>query len=515
MALDTPENALEIENRMNADITANAPQANPTLRNSLIQANVVAHSNRFLDLYRSLDVAALQTFWDTSSIEFLTRQAGWFNIIRLEPQESTGNLVVTGTPGSLLLFGTEYTDATGIRFKTNTTTTIATNIITPTSISRIGQVATAIFASAHNLFSGIEVIITGAVETEYNGTFEIIVTDEFTFTYVLVGTPSTPATGTILVSSDTGFTTVTSIDKTIDANLLPGAKLIITETVAGIDDNGFIDALGTSGGSDIESVSDFRERFLFRVRNPVAHFNESDIIVKLRKTPGITRVFVERANKDLGTAVVTSITRFGNVATVTLPNHGYDSGLTITITDAVEDDYNVVDSTIIIDDENIFHYIVKNNPTTPATGTINSTLKVALGTVRVFFMRDNDDNPFPNAAEVAAAKDSLLEISPVNTSAFDIIVEAPVANVQDFVFSSISPDTPTMRDAITNQLKSLFSEFTRIGQTMTEQEYESAIFTTIDTINGDRITEFTLTSPTGDIVSAATSIPSLNSVTFS
>jgi hypothetical protein len=51
----------------------------------------------------------------------------------------------------------------------------------------------------HGLKTSQEVKIAGANESEYNGIFQVTVLSVTTFEYAVVGTPSTPATGTIVV----------------------------------------------------------------------------------------------------------------------------------------------------------------------------------------------------------------------------------------------------------------------------------------------------------------------------
>jgi hypothetical protein len=70
------------------------------------------------------------------------------------------------------------------------------DVQTLTSITRSGSTATATLAG-HGYSSGANITISGAVETDYNGTFIITVTSSSTFTYTVSGTPTTPATGTI------------------------------------------------------------------------------------------------------------------------------------------------------------------------------------------------------------------------------------------------------------------------------------------------------------------------------
>jgi hypothetical protein len=81
------------------------------------------------------------------------------------------------------------------------TITVVTGVVTvPISISsiyRTGATATATTFAAHGYVTGRVVEVSGAVETEYNGAFPIVVTSPFTFTYTVVGTPASPATGVI------------------------------------------------------------------------------------------------------------------------------------------------------------------------------------------------------------------------------------------------------------------------------------------------------------------------------
>lgn len=65
-----------------------------------------------------------------------------------------------------------------------------------TSLTRSGTTATATI-TAHGYPSGATVIIAGAVPTGYNGTHTITVVNANTFTFTVIGTLTTPATGTI------------------------------------------------------------------------------------------------------------------------------------------------------------------------------------------------------------------------------------------------------------------------------------------------------------------------------
>jgi len=68
------------------------------------------------------------------------------------------------------------------------------------SLTRSGTTVTATTDGKHGLVSGMNVVIAGADQADYNGTYEITVTSDTEFTYEIVGTPATPATGVLTVN---------------------------------------------------------------------------------------------------------------------------------------------------------------------------------------------------------------------------------------------------------------------------------------------------------------------------
>lgn len=69
-----------------------------------------------------------------------------------------------------------------------------------TSITRSSTTAT-VTATAHGFTTGDQVNIRGAAQADYNGDFIVTVTDANTFTYTVSGSPTTPATGTIVANN--------------------------------------------------------------------------------------------------------------------------------------------------------------------------------------------------------------------------------------------------------------------------------------------------------------------------
>lgn len=435
MPLNTPSTAQEVENRAKVDVQNQLPDANPFLPNSWLSTLISAYSNRIFDFYQNLDAAVSESFYDTSTGDFLDRQADWFKVTRLTATQATGNAVFTGVNTTVIADATQITTSDGLIFQTVGASVIASDLIAITQITRTLQVATVNTTVNHEFASGISVTIADANEIEYNGTFEISVIDDDTFTYILVGTPSTPATGIITASSASAFVPIVSQDFSESTNLEGSTLLTLVSPITGIDNTVTLDINGTIGGSDLETDENFRDRFLFTTQNPTAHFNVSDITkIILDNVAGVTRVFVQEV--------------------------------------------------------------------TPANGQVT-----------IYFMRDNDTDPIPDAGEVATVKTEVLTIKPANTSDTDVIVVAPTGETVVFDFSALDPNTPTMLQSITDNLQFYFSTATLINVPITANAYNSVIFSTVDSTNGDRVQDFTLSLPAGDVAIGVGEIGILGAVT--
>lgn len=517
MSLEIPESAAEVENRAKTDVQRELPESNPFLKNSWLFALITSFANRIFDFYLQLLAAIKENFPDTATGTFLERWSAIWGNQRLAATQATGSVVATGTATAIVPSGTVMTHSTG-NYTSTSSATISDQLISVSGIVRSGNTATVTTTSDHGLANNVVVSISGAVEPEYNVTNILItVTGLNTFEYIVLGSPSTPATGTILAGFTSASVPVQSVDFGVDANLDAGEELTLQSPIVNVDDTLTTDFGAVGGGTDQETDASLRLRLLDRIQDPVAHFNASDIKDKAKEVAGVTRVFVQEAGFTIGTAAITSITRLGNVATVTLTAVAdFQSGQTVTITGADQTDYNVIDAPILVESTTIFHYIVANTPLSPATGTILSTVTVAIGQVRIFFMRDNDINPIPSGSEVATVKAKIEEILPANTDEDnDLFVLAPVAVTTDFTFSALAPNTSTMQTAIINNLKAFYADNTSVGVKIEEDAYRAAIFNTVDTETGDVVISFDLSTPTADIVIASDEIGVLGNVVFS
>ena len=107
----------------------------------------------------------------------------------------------------------------GTRWFFLATTSTAQTIST---ITRVGTTATLTTAAPHNLVTGNEVVISGAIANDYNGTYVITKTGASTFTYVMATTPAANATvpGSYTVLGITGVDSNTFINVNLFKNRL-------------------------------------------------------------------------------------------------------------------------------------------------------------------------------------------------------------------------------------------------------------------------------------------------------
>lgn len=139
------------------------------------------------------------------------------------------------------------------------------------------------------------------------------------------------------------------------------------------------------------------------------------------------------------------------------------------------------------------------------------------GYVTIYFTRDNDSNIIPTAAQANEVKDAINDpvtgIKPANTPDNYVIVNPPTPVTVDFTFTSLSPNTAAMKEAITETLTDYFkSDSVNIATDIIENEYNSLIYSVVDA-DGNSPT-FTLSSPSGTINLASGELAILGTITY-
>ena len=501
MTIGLPETPKEVEDRIKVDVAREAPDSNPFVQNSWLLALVVGFGRRIFDFYRDLQRSEENTFPDTAVEERADQWGTIYGKTRIPATQATGNCVATGTALTVIPAATILSTEDN-SYTSDSAVSITAQSIAVGTIDRVGDIGTVTTVGDHNLASSVPVTISGAIQTEYNAAdAAITVTGLKTFTYEVLGSPSTPAAGTTILADFTSASVpVTSVEFGLGTNLVLDTPLTLQSPIAGADDTLHVDFAEIGGGTSLETDAEFKARYLDRIQNPVAHFSVSDIVNKAKEVAGVTRVFVEEAGTTFDVINISSITLAGQVATgVTPAPHNLENHMQVTITGATETEYNVVDARVLVITTHIFVYIVVGTPTSPATGGPSATGSIPLGVVQIYFTRDNDESNIPSASEVTTVDEKLQEIKPANTSDNSMIVSAPVAVPIAFTFTALTPNTLTMQDAISANLAQFFEEATVVGLNIDEDAYRSAIKNTVDTSTGDTVDNFEVSTPVGDV----------------
>lgn len=445
MPLEIPKRS-EVVSGLQSYVRSDLPELDPTVtrRRGYIGGMVRSLGSALHDWYVKLKrYADNEPFPQRASENFLI--GGWWaditKLTRLPETAAAGRVALTGTDGSTLLAGSEI--STGqVTFTLDNTASVITQSLILTSLTRSGSTAIAETASDHQLASGMTLTVSGASQTEYNGSVVITVTAANEFTYSITGTPVTPATGSPIISGTWGTALVTCTTKGQDTNVDAGQTLSVSSAPTGIDGTARVCFGGLAGGTDIEDIESYRDRVLEALGTDFGMFSAAEIKIVTKQIPGVTRVWVIEATTDGSNGV--------------LP-----------------------------------------------------------GQVKIYFMRDSDANPYPSTTEIETVKEHIVEtIMPAHTHEDDVMVYAPTAAPVDFDFSSITPDTPSMRLAIKAKLTQYFDEAVDLGVDLTSDDYRCAIKETYDTERRQSLQAFSLSSPSGTVSVASDELPTLGDVTF-
>lgn len=434
MALNLPSSSIEVRNRIKSRIQALVSISNPFLVGSWLGALADSFGERIFDFYRSITIAIDEAFIDTTTTN-IDRWGSQYNLSRNGASYATG---LVHFQGNLLSdpinTGTLFADSDGNLFEAVERKAKTFGVVNLSSLTRSGTTATAVLGVKHYLNTGDEATISNASDALYNGTHEVVVVSDFSFTYDVSASAAASATGAAFTRSG-GEVRVRAVEPGVAGNIKAFTPLTLQTPITGIDDDCAVNDEDFVGGADRESDEAFRDRIIDLIRNPISHFNASDIRRIAKGVSTITRVFINEA--------------------------------------------------------------------TPAEGQVT-----------IYVMSDNEVDPVPNAAKINQVKNAILTIKPANTSDADVIVAAPTKITQNFVFSSLTPNTPTMQASVTESLKQFFAENTEVGVDIQEDAYRSAIFATVDINTGQKLTSFALSSPSANISVAAGNIVVLGTVTY-
>lgn len=430
-----------------AEFRKQLPQVDPTVFGSWARGFNDGMAVAAVALQAVIQDLEKQLFPQTAEGEFLELWGAYEGLPRNSAVGSAGTISQEGIAGTVIPNGTSYRGSNSKLYTTTSVATVVNNILDVASITRSGNTATITTDDDHSYGNGQTVIIAGADQSDYNGTFEVVVTGFNTFTYEVSGTPVTPATGTITATSSYAIVSVAADDTGAETNLDSGAALTLVTPIAGITDSAIVTFDGLTGGASTETDDAYRQRIILSRSIIEGVFTAEQIELAALGITGNTRAFV-----IVPTASV-------------CPGGG----------------------------------------ATPVPGQVS-----------VYILRDNDPSIIPSQGILDDTKQAIIDKGklPAHMSELDLFVLAPTLVTTDFTFTSITPDTPTMRLAVEATLQAFFEDSVEFGVDVQSDSYRGAIQNTQDLVTGEFLISFELSAPTGDIIVDPDEIAALGDVTF-
>ncbi len=228
-------------------------------------------------------------------------------------------------------------------------------------ITRSGGTATVETDGPHLYEDGAKLEIRGANQPDYNGDYVITVVDADTFTYTVLNTPATPATGTMFAND---------------------GPEVLTSYGGGILAAGIFKSPHVSAGKEYIVLVGPDAAYLWRQgeglitkgfpTSPPELVEPEDDVTVLQ---AFDRLYILRGRAPDGEYIqkaVTSITRAGTTATVTMTGaHGWETGQRIAIEGAAQAGYGQ-EFDITVTGSATFTMTVDGTTVTPATGTITA-----------------------------------------------------------------------------------------------------------------------------------------------
>jgi len=283
-------------------------------------------------------------------------------------------------------------------------------IISPksiTSLTRSGSTATVTTTTAHGVTDGQVVQVSGANQSEYNGSFVMTYVNANTLTYTISVSPASPATGTILANVPTGAAiTITSLTRsgTTVTVTAPGNTFSSGDSVSisGVTPTAYNGSWTISCAAVPPALCGDTFTFTVPAEGPTTPSGNGAAAVSGYTTRTIATA---TANPNPG------FVRSGTTVTVaTTANHGFPDSGTVTISGADDNGYNGIHAFTKTGNRSFTYMLPCTTPCSPATvlGTVTgaSADSVSVGLTRALGTG--------TAATVTATASSSLTAAPFN-----------------------------------------------------------------------------------------------------
>lgn len=423
--------------RILADIQTELEGSNPFLRGSFLRAMGVGNAGVFNDVYQKCGRLEQEMFPNSATTsQYIGVWANLKSITQNPATPSSGYVSLLGTLDTTIPSGTQLQSPSSVQYLTQEDATISTVTLSIAQIATTGTTAQLTTTSEQSYVITENITIAGT-SSDYDGTWTVsAVLDNFNINFDV---PMSYGTITNLgtISGVHASVNVESVEYGLDTNLSANSPINLFTPIGGVNQTGYVQAGGLTGGLNEESNISYRNRMLNAYQNPIAPFNYANIEAVALGVNGVTRCYPYRAT----------------------PNPG--------------------DTTIFVLNDNDSESIVISG------GLLTSVI------------------------------DELLTILPGPMDPSSLYVNDPLTPVSiNFVFTSITPDTITMQNAITQSLTDFFTSMNVPQENILAEAYTCAIYNTFDPATGDYLTDFTLSSPTGDVNISTNEIGVLGTVTF-
>jgi len=276
MPINIPDTAEEIIQRAKTDVSRAWIGSNPFLKNSSIAATIIGYGLRIFDFYLQLKEAIVQNMPDTATGDPLRRWANIWGKKNLAATKATGNIVVTSKEfsGGTVPLAALLSTTDGVVYETTAEVSVSLHVRTSTNITltRVGQTVTVTDTFPHDIASNVIADVSGVDQAEYNGEFPITIVDKFAYTYEILGSPVTPATGNFVINTIYALVPVISqefqdSENGVNVNQILDTPLSFQSTPTFIDTITHVNVELISGGTDLENDPSLKVRMLTRIQN--------------------------------------------------------------------------------------------------------------------------------------------------------------------------------------------------------------------------------------------------------
>lgn len=131
-------------------------------------------------------------------------------------------------------------------------------------------------------------------------------------------------------------------------------------------------------------------------------------------------------------------------------------------------------------------------------------MELGPGTVTVRFVRDNDADPIPTAAEATVVQDYIDSVRPVTS---EVYVVAPIASPVDFTIL-LNPNSPETQAAVQAELADLFRRESEPGGTLLFSHMNEAVAIAVGEV------DHVISQPSANVVSPTGLMATLGTITF-